>query len=164
MLDILFLAASSISVASTCSQGWGLWPSCPLSLLSPTGHLPQSSAHSLQTCLHTISTWMSGRYHSGVVYPILPGYPSPKVCFLPVFPQLFHHRAWSCLDLFLHFVSIISIKQGAKEVAQQLRSLAILLENGSLVPSTHIWWLTTAINSSLKGSDLAWPPWASTHR
>lgn len=38
-------------------------------------------------------------------------------------------------------------------MAQQLKTLTTPVENPSLDPSTHIWWLTTACNSSTRGSD-----------
>lgn len=52
---------------------------------------------------------------------------------------------------------------GAGEMALPLRAL-VLAGNWGLVPSIHIWWVTTAHNSSCRASDnLSWPPWAPAH-
>jgi len=67
-------------------------------------------------------------------------------------------------DRLLHLTTKFSKRQRQRTEemkAQGLRALAVLPEHPSSVPSIHSGQLTTACNSSSRGSNaLFWPPWA----
>ena len=52
------------------------------------------------------------------------------------------------------------MKIKARVMTQQLRALAVLPEDQSLIPRTHIYWLIVICNSSYRAyRALSWPPW-----
>lgn len=64
----------------------------------------------------------------------------------------------------VHVLSSYKTKQGAGEVAQWLRALAILLEDPGLISSTRMVALSSVYNSASRGSDiLLCPPQTPVH-